>query len=170
MQQTKITTNRPRAAGSGKADASVTLSKDEAEVRALIAAWSKALERKDVGGLTANYSPEVLLFDVKPPYRTRGVAEIRRLWQACLPFFPNRFRSVHRDLEVKVSGDLAFAHGLHRVEPIGEEHPAGSSWLRVTVCFQRIGGKWNVVHEHVSFPVDCGTGQMSAITNPDGDG
>ena len=140
---------------------------DEREIRALAAAWSRALENRGVAGLTAAYAPDVLLYDVKPPFRNRGVEAIRSLWEACLPCFPAAFRSTHRDLEVTVGGDAAFAHGLHRVEPIGAPHPAGASWIRVTTCYRRIGGRWRVVHEHVSIPFDPATGQVAPITDPD---
>ena len=98
--------------------------RDEEEIRALATAWSKALEEKDLDGLTAAYAPGVLLFDVKPPFKTEGPDAIRRLWELCLPYFPAKYKSVHRDFEVTVSGDVAFAHGLHHIQPIGGDHPA----------------------------------------------
>lgn len=139
--------------------------RDEEAIRALIGAWSRALEARDLDGLTAAYAPEVVLFDVKPPYRIEGVASIRRVWEACLPYLPAELASVHHDLQVTVNGDLAFAHGLHRIEPVGEPHPAGATWIRVTACYRRIGGSWRVVHEHVSVPFDPETGQVSFITD-----
>lgn len=142
------------------------VTRDEEAIRELADQWSKALEAKDLEGLTADYAPDALLFDVKPPYKTKGVDAIRRLWEVCLPYFPAKYKSVHRDFEVTVSGDLAFAHGLHQIKPTSEDHPAGGMWLRVTVCYQRRGGKWQVVHEHVSLPFDPATGQVSYITEP----
>ena len=141
-------------------------SRDEEEIRALISAWSRALEAKDLDGLTANYAPDALLFDVKPPYKTEGPAAIRRLWEACLPHFPASFKSEHRDLKLSVSGDLAFVHGLHHIRPDDPNHPAGQSWIRVTACYRKVEGRWLVVHEHVSIPFDCTTGQVAPITAP----
>lgn len=142
--------------------------RDEAEIRSLIGAWARALEAKDIDALTANYAPDVVLFDVKPPYKTEGVAAIRALWEACLPYFPASFKSEHRDLNLTVSGDLAFCHGLHHVKPAGEpDHPAGQSWLRVTACYRKVEGRWVVVHEHVSMPFDCATGRVTPITDAD---
>jgi uncharacterized protein (TIGR02246 family) len=142
-------------------------SRDEAEIRKLIAAWSRALEAKDLDGLLANYAPDVLLFDVMPPYKTVGVPAIRALWERCLPHFPASFRSEHRDLKLTVAGDLAFCHGLHHIAPDDKAHPAGQSWIRVTACYRKIDGRWLTVHEHVSFPFDCATGQISPIVDPD---
>jgi uncharacterized protein (TIGR02246 family) len=132
---------------------------DETHIRAMAAAWSNALERRDIDGLLAAYAPDVLLFDAIPPFRICGRDAYRQLWERCLPCFPAKFASEHRDFEVSVSGDVAFAHGLHRIRPVGEEHPAGNTWLRVTCCYRRIDGQWQVVHEHVSVPFDPETGK-----------
>ena len=143
-------------------------SEDEAEIRALVGAWSKALEAKDLDGLTAGYASDVLLFDATPPFQTSGIEAYRAVWEACLPFFPAEFKSKHRDLKIAVSGDLAFAHGLHHIEPVGEDHPAGQTWLRVTVCYRKIDGRWRVVHEHVSIPFDPMSGKAVLIEHVPG--
>ncbi len=140
--------------------------KDEQDIRALAAAWSKALENRDLDGMMAGYAPDALLFDLKPPYRRDGADAIRRMWEACLPYFPEKFKAERRDLEVVASGDAAFLHGLHRIEPIGEPRPACETWIRVTVCYRRIGGAWRVTHEHVSVPFDPMTGKVATITEP----
>lgn len=48
--------------------------KDEAEIRRLISQWSRALEAKDLDGLTADYAPDAVLYDAIPPYKAEGVA------------------------------------------------------------------------------------------------
>jgi uncharacterized protein (TIGR02246 family) len=138
---------------------------DEAQIRALAQEWSKAPEARDVDGLLAGYEPDAVLFDVKPPYRVDGIDAIRRMWEACLPCFPEKYRSERHDFKVTVSGDAAFAHGLHRIRPIGEELSAGGTWIRVTICYRRIRGQWKVVHEHVSLPFDSATGEAVTITD-----
>src|SRR5688500_9654150 len=140
---------------------------DEAEIRAIISAWSRALEAKDVDGMIANYAPDALLFDVKPPYRTEGPEAIRRFWEVCLPYFPDGFKSEHRDLKLTVSGDVAFCHGLHHIKPLEPNHPAGQTWIRVTACYRKIAGRWLVVHEHVSVPFNPMKGTVAFITDPD---
>jgi ketosteroid isomerase-like protein len=61
----------------------------------LIANWSKALEAKDVDGLTADYAPDAVLYDAIPPYKAVGVENIRKAWESCLPYLP-AFKSVLR--------------------------------------------------------------------------
>jgi len=145
-----------------------TDSAEHREILEMIANWRKALEARDLDGLVANYADDAELFDVKPPHRLRGPAEIRRVWEQCLPYFPKAFKSEHSDLKVEVSDGLAFVHGLHHVRPIDEPgHPAGQTWIRVTACYRKVDGRWLVAHEHVSMPFDCATGQLAPITNPD---
>jgi uncharacterized protein (TIGR02246 family) len=139
----------------------------EREIRGLIADWAQALAARDLDALLANYADDVLLFDVKPPFRLRGVAAYRAMWAACLPYFPARFAIEHRDLEITATPDAAFAHGLVQIRPIGAESPAGQTWLRATICYARVGGAWRVVHEHVSVPFDPTTGQAVFISDPD---
>ena len=156
------------ARGGAPNEAAVSPSADERAIRAMIAAWARALEAKDVDALTADYAPDALLYDVKPPYKVEGVAAIRQVWEQCLPYFPASFRSEHRDLTIAIGGDVAFCHGLHHIDVLGQpDHPAGRSWIRVTACYRRIDGRWRVVHEHVSIPFDCTTGQVAPITNND---
>lgn len=70
---------------------------DEAEVRSVVAAWSRAVEAKDADALVARYQADTVLFDAIPPFRTVGKDAIRQIWKNVLPHFPEQFRSEHRD-------------------------------------------------------------------------
>ncbi len=143
---------------------------DEREIRALIREWSRALEAKDLDRLMAPYARDTLLFDAIPPHQTRGAAAYRAAWEQCLPCFPAKFKSEHHELELTVGDNVAFAHCLHRVNPIEEKtHPAGMTWLRVTVCYRKIDGHWRIVHEHISVPFDPMTGKAVYIPTSEGE-
>lgn len=137
--------------------------RDEAEIRGLIADWSRAVEAKDARAIVRDYCPDAVLFDAIPPARVVGAAAIGAIWAQCFPHFPEKFRSEHKDLVVQVDGEVAFAHGLHHFVPEPADHPAGATWMRVTLCFQRVEGRWGVVHEHVSVPFDPMTGRAAFI-------
>lgn len=140
-------------------------SADEVRIRELAAEWRQALEQKDVEGLSAGAAEDVVLYDCKPPYEIRGQQDYRANWEACLPYFPDRMRSEHRGLTIVADGDVAFAYGLHRVQPLEGNSAAGQTWLRVTIGYRRIDGEWKAVHEHVSVPFDPATGQVAFITD-----
>jgi ketosteroid isomerase-like protein len=50
-----------------------------------------------------------------------------------------------RDLDITAGNDVAFSHS-HNIEH--------KIWIRVTVGFRKINGKWLTTHEHVSVPFD----------------
>ncbi|MCD9119712.1 SgcJ/EcaC family oxidoreductase [Cupriavidus sp. UGS-1] len=128
---------------------------DERTIRQMMEDWARALERRDAAAMTAHYAPDVALFDVKPPYALRGVDAYRATWEACFPYLPRRFRSERKDIVLTVGADLAFCHCLSRLAPVDEpDHPAGGTWIRITVCLQKRDGRWLVVHEHGSLPFD----------------
>jgi len=140
-------------------DRKPTTAADEAEIRSLMDAWAKCLETRDLDSLTVAYDPDVLLYDVKPPFQIRGADAYRKMWEDCLPYFPKRFTFERRQLEISVGGDAAFAHFVTCVRPIGEESLGPAMWLRATICYRRSAGRWWVAHEHVSTPFDPMTGK-----------
>jgi len=144
-------------------DRKTPVAADVAEIRKLMEGWSKALESRDLDSLTTAYDPDVVLFDMKPPFQIHGADAYRRMWQACLPYFPKRFAFERRELEISVGGDAAFAHFLTCVRPIGEAPAGDTMWLRATLCYRRAAGRWWVAHEHVSVPIDPMTGKAVMI-------
>ncbi|HMO14790.1 MAG TPA: SgcJ/EcaC family oxidoreductase [Pirellulaceae bacterium] len=145
-----------------------SMSDDEAAIRRLIATWTRALERKDPDALVADYAEDAVLFDCIPPYKTVGREAIRQVWANCFPYFPDHFRSEHRDLVLHVDGHVAVLHSLHHfVVPDNPDHPCAQSWLRVTVGYRKIDGRWKVVHDHVSMPFNPMTNQTWPIRDPD---
>jgi len=140
---------------------------DEAVVRALVAEWSKHVAAKDSEKMMEQYHEDVVLYDAIPPYKTVGRDAVKKAWDSCFPHMPDKCGSEHRDLEFKISGDLAVVNGLHRFRPEAEEHPCGKSYLRITVVFQRFREGWRVVHEHVSNPFNPLNNQVWSIENPE---
>jgi uncharacterized protein (TIGR02246 family) len=139
---------------------------DAEAIRTLLTAWARAIETKDLDGITAHYRSDTLLFDAIPPYQTVGKEAIRQAWANCLPFFPERFTTDLRDLVVQVSGDVAWAHFLIHFSATPPDHPCGQTWMRATTAYLRRGGVWVTTHEHVSVPFNPVNNQAWFITDP----
>jgi uncharacterized protein (TIGR02246 family) len=144
----------------------ITKTNDESQIRHLIQDWRNALCARDLDRLVQHYAADVLFFDAVPPYQHRGAAAYRRTWEVMLPHLPPRIGLELRDLDIKVSGDLAVMHGLTRVINEKTKQDATCGWVRVTVCYQRQKGTWQVIHEHVSVPFDPATSQAVFIREP----
>ena len=128
----------------------------EAEIRELIAKWTDALHRKDADDLLEDYSETVELFDVGTQLSNRE--EYKELWKQCFPYFEESIDVERKNLTIHVSGDMAIVHCFSRLT--GMKDPSvdmAKTWFRMTVCIRKLDGKWKVIHEHYSLPIDCMT-------------
>jgi uncharacterized protein YndB with AHSA1/START domain/ketosteroid isomerase-like protein len=135
----------------------------EAEIMRLADEWSSALARRDLDALVADYHPDFVLFDLKPPYRLEGIPAYRKLWEECFSCLPPAFRSERKEVKIVHGSDVAVLHCLHRFAGQDPSHPACQTWVRASVVYKRHGGRWMVVHEHVSLPFDPMTGMVTII-------
>ena len=87
-------------------------------VRDLLERWAAAVRAKNMSEILANHSPEFLMFDVPPPFESRGLAAYEDTWRL---FYSNQPDPVAFDikwLEVVAGDDVAFAFAhMQCVEP-----------------------------------------------------
>jgi uncharacterized protein (TIGR02246 family) len=141
-----------------------THTNEEAQIRKLIDDWQNALCKRDLDGMMRNYAPDVLFFDAVPPHEHRGAAAYRQTWERMFSLLPPPIGSELHGEQIKVSGDLAVMHGLHRLINGDTKQAATCGWVRVTVCYQRSKDGWRVIHEHVSVPFDPATSRAAFIS------
>jgi ketosteroid isomerase-like protein len=129
----------------------VPASTDEAEIFALSGALHVAHANKDPEGIAAPYAPHAVIYDLEPPLSHDGISvERKRKWLAT---WDSPIDLAAQNFKVVVSGDHAYGYGYLRMS--GTPKAAGkpvSFWMRSTMCFERIDGKWRIVHEHNSVP------------------
>ena len=127
---------------------------NEAEIRQLIDEWVKAVRAKDVDAAIAAYAPDVLSFDLAPPLAYRGAAANRKSLEEWFPSFRGPVGYEIRDLTITAGDDVAFSHSLNRITGARTDGTETDVWVRATVCFRKIGGKWTITHDHVSVPFE----------------
>ena len=49
--------------------------------------------------------------------------------------------------------------GLNRMADYADGVVKSEMWSRGTRIFQRVDGRWQMIHQHVSFPMDPATGR-----------
>jgi len=127
------------------------VTKEKAEILAVIDGMKQARHDKNVHALAAPYTADAAIFSLAPPLVHRGIDVAET--QAWLNTWEGPIEITPQDFEVHVSGDIAFCHGYMRMDGIkkGADQPI-SFWMRETLCLERKGGAWRVVHEHTSVP------------------
>lgn len=129
------------------------MTNDSEQIRDLIERWAAAVHRGDLGGVLADHSEDIVMFDVPPPCDgVRGLPAYRETWP---PFFEWQaggavFEIV--SLDVTAGEDVAFAHALLRCGMPQELAERPENRLRVTMGLRRENGNWVIAHEHHSFP------------------
>lgn len=125
---------------------------EESEIRRIIEDWAKAVRGKDFPGILRRHHPDIVMFDVPPPFAIRGLEAYRKTWE---PFFSWVREPVVfdiKEIDVTTGSDVAFA--VAAMQCAGKEPEAGRPVLdfRLTIGLQKIDGKWTIVHEHHSVP------------------
>lgn len=126
---------------------------DEAEIRALIENWAKAVHAGDMKGVLLDHADDIVMFDVPPPEDgARGLAAYEATWP---PFFEYQKRAAFEivRLDITAGAEVAFAHALLRCATEEELAKNPKNRLRLTIGLRKEGGRWIVAHEHHSFPL-----------------
>ena len=131
-----------------------TLVQDEVAIRALFTELVEGMRDRSPSRVVGRYADDAVTFTLAPPLRNAGLdardPEAVAGWMAG---FDGPITVEHRDLDIAVSGDVAFVHGLQRLAAVPIGYPEGfSMWTRVTVGLRRRDGRWLVTHEHQSVP------------------
>ena len=70
------------------------------------------------------------------------------------------------DVTIKVVGPLAYAYGVDHWTVTDNAGKVTDMTFRFTDVLEKDKGKWFIVHEHVSFPVDPTTGTADFASKP----
>ena len=140
--------------------------KEEAVLRQLIDGFLKAIRAKDINGVMSVFAPEVVSFDLGPPLQHGGGETFMKRWQELFESYQNPIDYEVRDLSITAGEDVAFSHSLNRISGTTKNGQKTDRWLRWTAGWRKTDGKWLIVHEQVSVPVDVGSGKAVLDLKP----
>jgi uncharacterized protein (TIGR02246 family) len=161
---------KPRMIAMMMADATDATGYDveEAAIREVIDAITRAVRARDVEAMLAECTPDIVTFDMLPPLKHQGADALRRLWAATLESFtPPLDYDVHQ-LDITVDDNVAFARSLNRFAGTTNYGERVINWLCVTLGSRKLDGRWKLAHQHVSVPFDLETGQALLELEPEG--
>jgi ketosteroid isomerase-like protein len=126
-------------------------SNDEVEIRGLIERWAKAVREENREAIRADHDPGILMFDVPPPFLSRGLDAYMATWETFFACSEKPVGFAFHDVEVTCGQDVAFATATGRCVNTenGKREPLE---FRLTMGLRKIEGTWRVMHEHHSLP------------------
>lgn len=141
---------------------------DEAQIRALEDRFAEAFKAKDVDRIMANYehSRDLIAFDVVPRSEFAGWDAYKKDWQEFFASIGPVSTFEIRDLTIAADGNLAYSYSFqHYVAETKAGKPIDLT-VRITDVYRKSGGRWLIVQEHVSLPVNLRTGQADLQFRP----
>jgi uncharacterized protein (TIGR02246 family) len=125
---------------------------DDAAVRKVIESWTAAVRRRDLQGILQNHSPEIIMFDVPPPFQSRGIEAYEKTWDQFFSWSSDPIPFNITEMNVTAGTDVAFVVAtMHCAEPGPNGEHIGLDF-RLTVGMRKIDSQWTITHEHHSVP------------------
>jgi uncharacterized protein (TIGR02246 family) len=139
------------------------MANEEKQIRNLIDSWVKALRAKDLHTLIPHYTPNVRLFDLAPPLQHVGAEVLRSGLEEWFTTFQGPIGYEINNLEISVGGEIAFSNSINQLSGKRTNGEETDVWVRATICYRKIDGKWLISHEHVSVPFYMDGSDRAAI-------
>lgn len=128
---------------------------DEAAIRELVESWARAVRDKNLDGILAHHSTDMLMFDVPPPLQSKGIEAYRKTWDLFFSWSDDPVIFDVEDMNITAGAEVAFVAALMRCAGIEKNGERIDLEFRLTIGLRKIGGQWMVVHEHHSIPSDA---------------
>ena len=143
-------------------------SNDEKAIRALQQRYLAAVRARDINMIMSVYIPDesLFVFDAVPPRQYVGARAYRKDYEEILALFPGPVKAEIADLAVTAAGALGFSHRIETWVLTDKNGKQAKFVFRVTDVYRKANGKWLIIHEHVSWPVDPATGKADFLAKP----
>lgn len=139
---------------------------DKAAIEALYQKFSEAFDKKDAKTIMSVYAPDVFVYDVMPPRQYVGYDAYKKDWDDTFATMPGPSQTKVADLDITVAGPVAYTHYIVDGTMTDKDGKSTHLVVRSTDVLRKAKGKWQIVQEHNSFPVDLGTGQADMLSKP----
>jgi len=134
------------------AQARTQASADETEIRDLIEKWSSAVRNQDRAEIRRDHDADILMFDVPPPFQSRGIDAYMATWDMFLSMSEKPVKFDFTDIEVTAGADVAFVTAVGHCVSFDREGRREPLDFRLTMGLRKIAGRWCITHEHHSLP------------------
>jgi ketosteroid isomerase-like protein len=141
---------------------------DQSQIQALYQRFATAFRNRDLNGVMSVYvhDDSLFVFDITPPRQYIGWNAYREDWRNLFSTLKGPVNFSILDSHITTSGDVAYTHSAQDLRARMANGHMVHLIVRVTDVLRRMGGKWLIVQEHVSVPVDIATGKADLLSKP----
>ena len=124
----------------------------ETAIRHVVESWTAAVRRRDFEGILQNHASDIVMFDVPPPFQSRGIEAYKESWNLFYSWTNQAIPFDIREMDITAGSDVAFAVATMGCAEPGADGKPKSLDFRLTVGLRKIDGRWIITHEHHSVP------------------
>jgi uncharacterized protein (TIGR02246 family) len=141
---------------------------DKAAIQALEDTFNEGFNAKDVDKVMSVYAPgkQLFVFDVVTPREYKGWDAYKTDFVSLFASFPGPMKNTILEQTIHVVGSLAYGHNIQSGEFTGKDGAAVKIVVRTTDIYRKIDGKWLIVEEHNSVPIDFDTMKPDLLSKP----
>jgi PhnB protein len=125
-----------------------------AEIRAVVESRAQAIRSKHADGVLAHNAPDISCFDLIAPLHRRDAPAARRQLEHWFAAYEGPLGCEIAEFDAFVVDDTAFCRFLQRFTGTNTAGAAVDLRVRVTLGLRRRAGRWLIVHERMSEPLD----------------
>jgi ketosteroid isomerase-like protein len=141
---------------------------DKAEIEALVMKYNDGFNTRNVGEIMSCYAPgkNLFVFDAIPPREYPSWDAYKRDWEGLFSAYPGPVKNAVSDLVITVVGPVAYGRNIQSGTFTRKDGSKLNVAVRVTDVYRKLSGKWLIVQEHVSVPVDLETAKADLLSTP----
>jgi ketosteroid isomerase-like protein len=156
------------ASGGAVAADSPAANSDKAAIQSLENTYNEGFNSKDVDKIMSVYAPgkQLFVFDVVPPREYTSWEAYKKDWEDLFAVFTGPVKNTMSEQTIHVVGSLAYGHNIQASEFTGKDGKKMTIVDRTTDIYRKMNGKWLIVEEHNSVPVDLETMKPDLMSKP----
>jgi ketosteroid isomerase-like protein len=129
-------------------------SQDEATIRDMVESWAAAVRRRDFEEILRNHSSDIVMFDVPPPFQSKGIEAYKKTWGLFFSCSSDPIVFDIATMTITSASNVAFVVATMRCTEAGANGERQRLEFRLTVGLCKIGDQWTITHEHHSVPAE----------------
>jgi ketosteroid isomerase-like protein len=110
------------------------------------------VRNQDRAEIRRDHDADILMFDVPPPFQSRGIDAYMATWDLFLSMSEKPVKFDFTDIEVTAGADVAFVTAVGHCVSFDREGRREPLDFRLTMGLRKIAGRWRITHEHHSLP------------------
>ena len=141
---------------------------DKAAIQSLENAYNEGFNSRDIDKIMSVYAPgkQLFVFDVVPPREYSSWETFKKDWEELFAAFPGPVKNTISEQTIHVVGSLAYGHNIQTGELTRKDGTKMTIVARTTDVYRKMNGKWFIVEEHNSVPVDLEAMKPDLLSKP----